>query len=241
MHTEHFEISERFCGPPRSGNGGYVCGRIARHLHGAVTVRLKAPPPLGTKLRLESSADEARLFHDAQLVGEARRSELDVQVPACPTYEQAQLATQLYLGFKRHPFPGCFVCGPERKPGDGLRIFPGAVDGGAMIAAPWVPDVSLADESGTVNPEFLWSALDCTGAFTIFPLPEGSAIVLAELCASLTGEVAPGERCVVIAWPLGIEGRKRIAGSAVYGEHGRLAAVARAVWVEVPLSAWAEQ
>jgi hypothetical protein len=239
MHTEYFEVSERFRGPPRSGNGGYVCGRIARHLRGTVSARLKAPPPLDTQLRLESSADEARLFHDTQLIGEARLAKLDVQAPACPTYEHAEVAAQSYLGFKAHPFPGCFVCGPQRKPGDGLRIFPGALDGGPTIAAPWVPDTSLADESGMVSPVFLWSALDCTGAFTIFPLPGDSAIVLGELCASLTGQIAPGEHCVVIAWPLGTEGRKHIAGSAVYGEHGRLAAVARAVWVEVPLNAWA--
>ena len=55
-HTEHVEIASRFCGPPRSGNGGYVAGRIAAPLMAAggwATVRLKAPPPLQTALRLE--------------------------------------------------------------------------------------------------------------------------------------------------------------------------------------------
>ena len=28
------------------GNGSYVCGRVAQALHGTVSVRLKAQPPL---------------------------------------------------------------------------------------------------------------------------------------------------------------------------------------------------
>jgi hypothetical protein len=64
------------------------------------------------------------------------------------------------------------------------------------------------------------------------------AIVLGELCAAISGEITPGERCVVAGWPLTVAGRKRLAGSAVYGEDGRLVALARAVWIEVPLSDW---
>ena len=64
MNTEYLEISERFCGPPNSGNGGYVCGLLAKHLTGTVTVRLKAPPPLTTKLRRDWTNDSARLLHD---------------------------------------------------------------------------------------------------------------------------------------------------------------------------------
>lgn len=238
MQTERFQIEERFRGPPRSGNGGYVCGRIARHLSGAVAARLKAPPPLGTDLRLESSSEEARLFHGDLLIGEARVAQLDLQAPMPPSFEQAQEASQTYLGFKTHAFPGCFVCGPARDPMDGLRVFPGQVAGGSTLAAPWTPDSTLADESGALKPEFLWSALDCTGGFAVLPIPEGSAIVLGELCASIVGTVRTGEPCVVIGWPLGADGRKRFAGSAVFNARGELVAQARAVWFEVPLSTW---
>lgn len=238
MHVEWFTIADRFRGPPRSGNGGYTCGRIARHLQDTVAVRLRAPPPLNTELRLESTDEEARLFHETTLVGEATRSQLNLQVPASPSYEEAEEAAQSFLGFKNHRFPGCFVCGPERTGNDGLRIFPGSVNDTSTIAAPWTPDVSLADESGNLKSEFLWSALDCTGAFTFFPLPDGVAIVLGELAASLTGAVKPGERCVVLGWPLGVKGRKRLAGTAIYAPNDRLVAVARAVWIEVPLSTW---
>ena len=72
----------------------------------------------------------------------------------------------------------------------------------------------------------------------VLPLPEGVAIVLGELCATIVAQIAPGELCVVIGWPLGVEGRKRLAGSAVYAASGRLVAKARAVWIEVPLNTW---
>ena len=238
MQFDRFRISERFRGPPRSGNGGYVCGRIAQHLSGTVSARLKAPPPLDTELRLESAPEYARLFHGDILIGEARISVLEMQAPAPPSYEQAQEASPSFLGFKTHTFPGCFVCGPAREPMDGLRIFPGQVTGTSTIAAPWTPDRSLADKSGILRSEFLWSALDCTGGFAVLPLPEGLAIVLGDLCASIVGTVQAGERCVVTGWPLGQDGRKRFAGSAVYNARSQLIAQARAVWFEVPLSTW---
>ena len=65
METETIVIDSRFRGPPRSANGGYACGMLARHLSGGVSVRLSAPPPLDTELRLEFSPDEAALFHGA--------------------------------------------------------------------------------------------------------------------------------------------------------------------------------
>ena len=238
MLAEHFEISERFRGPPRSGNGGYTCGRLAGHLKGTVAVRLKAAPPLDAELRIEATDDEARLFQGQTLLAEARRSQLDLQTPQCPTYAEAEESSRFFVGFKNHPFPGCFVCGPERMPGDGLRIFPGAVNGGPTVAAPWVPTPSLTNELGRVKSEFLSSALDCIGAF-VSPIPESAAVVLGELCVSIIEGVTSGEKCVVIGWPLGTEGRKRLAGSAVFTSNGHLVAIARAVWIEVPRSSWA--
>jgi hypothetical protein len=45
-------IPRRFRGPPNSGNGGYVCGMLARQIAGAAEVTLRAPPPLETELGL---------------------------------------------------------------------------------------------------------------------------------------------------------------------------------------------
>jgi hypothetical protein len=139
VNTEYLEIPKRFCGPPKSGNGGYVCGLLARHLTGTVVVRLKAPPPLNTPLRLEWTNDSARLLHESAVLAEAKSSELPLQPPDCPTFAQAEQAAAAFPGFKSHLFPGCFVCGPARQEGDGLRIFAGPLAGRNLHAAPWVP------------------------------------------------------------------------------------------------------
>ena len=238
MQVEVFQISSRFCGPPRSGNGGYTCGRVAKYLRGSATVRLKAPPPLDVELHLEYTEQEARLYADAALIAEAKLAPLALQVPAGPPHGAAEEAARSYVGFKAHAFPGCFVCGPDRAPTDGLRIFPGAIDESGLVAAPWIPHESLADASGTILSEFLWSALDCTSGFAVMPEKEGVAIVLGELTVDLVGSVAADEPCVVGGWPLGVEGRKRRAGSAVYAPGGHVVAAARAVWIEVSASTW---
>jgi hypothetical protein len=42
----------------------------------------------------------------------------------------------------------------------------------------------------------------------------------------------PGERCVVVSWPLGEDGRKLHAGTALFDEGGDVLALARQVWIE---------
>ncbi len=236
MFFETLVISSRFCGPPRIGNGGYVCGRVAAHIAGVASVRLKAPAPLETELRLERSESATQLLHGSKVIAEAKPSALDLMPPDAPTFAEAEEAAKIYLGLTRHTFPRCFVCGPQRAIGDGLRIFPGPVASRPMVAAPWLPDQSLTDRSGNVSAEFLWAALDCTSAFAVLPVPEGMTIVLGELCAQIDGVVAPNEKCVVIGWLLQIDGRKRFAGSAVFSGLGRPMAVGRATWIEVSAS-----
>jgi len=232
MSRPTLSIPCRFNGPPDSGNGGYVCGRLANWLPGAVSVRLRVPPPLERAMAVDVAGDEARLLDGDVVVALARRTELNVRPPPAPTFEQSQACAKTYAGFTRHLLPRCFVCGPLREPGDGLRIFPGRTADPSVLAAPWVPDASLADASGRVAPEFVWAALDCAGAFAV--MPEITApILLGELSARLDGSVAVGEECVVVAWPRGIDGRKRYAGTAVFGGDGSLVAVGAATWIEV--------
>lgn len=233
---ETISIDGRFRGPPRSGNGGYTCGLIARHLRGDVCVRLAAPPPLDVALRLESTPDEARLYHDGTLIGTGVRSPLALTAPVAPSFAESEIASRGYLGFVRHDFPECFVCGPARSAGDGLRIFPGTVAGRELVAAPWIPGRSLAGASAAVAPVYIWAALDCPGAFAALPLPEGTTIVLGELCARIAGEVRPEARYIAVGWPLHIAGRKHIVGTAIFAEHGDLIALARATWIEVPVA-----
>ena len=226
--TNGFSIAQRFRGPAQSGNGGYVAGMLAQSLGGSVAVRLKAPPPLETNLRVEISANQAQLLHGTNVIAEARGREPDVDPPTCPSFAEAERVSKAWVG---HPLPECFVCGPQRGPGDGLRIFPGMLNGGSVFAATWVPEISLCDSSRRVRAEFVWSALDCPGGFAANP--DGDLILLGELCARIDGSANEGERCVVIGWPLGSDGRKRYAGSAVFSESGRLIGVARATWIQI--------
>jgi len=122
-------IEPRFCGPAESGNGGYTCGLVATAVGEPAEVTLRRPPPLGRPLRLEKRGDEAVLLDGAELVAEGRRAELELETPDPVSYETAADAVAGYTGFEQHAFPNCFVCGPARDPGDGLRIFAGGVPG----------------------------------------------------------------------------------------------------------------
>ena len=103
------------------------------------------------------------------------------------------------------------------------------------MIAPWEPDESLARHGSEVGAEFMWAALDCAGAFA-FTAEEGRArpMLLGRLTGRTMGAVQVGERCTVAGWRIGRDGRKSIAGTAVWNEVGDLRAVARAVWFDAP-------
>lgn len=229
-------IASRYCGPPRSGNGGYACGVLGHRFDGPICVRLHAPPPLERALQLSEQDELLRLLDGDTLVAQARPAELDLTPPAPPSLDAAHAASLDYIGFRSHPFPTCFVCGPQRAEGDGLRIFPGRV-GDGHVAAPWTPAANLGDAQGRVHPEFLWSALDCTGFFAFAPLPDGAPALLGELTARIERLPHIEEPCIATGWQLGSEGRKRFAGSAVFSASGELLAVARATWIVMPVGA----
>jgi len=222
-------VAQRFCGPPDSGNGGYVCGRVAAAAAGPVAVRLKRPPPLGVALELAERDGVLCLLDGEAVVAEARPDPVDVGVPIHPDHAEAVIASLRFTGFAEHVFPGCFVCGPRRMAGDGLRLFAGPLADGRGVAAPWVPDGSLADGSGLVRPEFLWAALDCPGYFAT-PMA-GRLALLGELAARIDRRPAAGEPCVVFGWERSSEGRKHYAGTAVIGPDGDVIARARATWI----------
>jgi len=241
-------IDPRFNGPPSSGNGGYVCGAMALSSPGIGRVRLYAPPPLATDLRLVPTDEGVGLFDGETLIGEGWPDRLQLEPPPAPGFEEAAEASRAFRGFVEHPLPTCFVCGPDRAEGDGLRLFPGPLADGRVFAAPWIPDASLAlarrsgaDESSLpaparagseVDPIFVWSALDCPGCFS-FPQPPGALVLLGELSARIDGPVHVGERHVVASWSMEHSGRRHITGTALYDERGRCLGLARAIWIEV--------
>jgi acyl-coenzyme A thioesterase PaaI-like protein len=224
-------IASRYKGPPESGNGGYVCGLVAVTLQADLRVRLLSPPPLETPLELEAQGeDEWLLASPGGPVARGVRSRLELDVPNPPRYVQAVWASQHYPGFREHPFPDCFVCGPHRRRGDGLRIFPGTLDSG-LVAAPWLPADNLDGGDGKVGAEFLWAALDCPGYFAVSA--GRRVMVLGEMQAHVDRRVHVGEPCTVIGWKIAAEGRRHVAGTAVFDEDGELCARARATWVEL--------
>jgi hypothetical protein len=232
MPVETLVIDRRFRGPPESGQGGYTCGLLARMLPGTVEVSLRAPPPLEHPLTIERDADgQLMLRDDDTLVARARAASLELAAPDPVALDEATSAVSGYLGFKHHAFPSCFACGPERGEGDGLRLFPGPVDGRGIVACPWRPTVGLADGDGLVRSEFAWAALDCPTAFAC-ELGESWAIVLARLTARIERPLRAEEPHVVTAWPLGRDGRKHHAACAIFDQEGEVLAVSRALWIE---------
>ncbi len=224
-------IPTRFCGPPGAANGGYLAGRLAALVGGDVEVTLRRHTPLERSLHVLRVADAIHLLDGDQLLAEARRAALALELPPAVSIAQAEVAAGAFPRFVDHPIPRCFACGPERVAGDGLRIFPGPVPGGGGIyAAPWVPDASLADESGRVAPEFLWAALDCAGAFAVNEPPRGLAL-LGRIAAKIERRVMAGDRLVVVAWPIALADRRLVAGTAIYSGDGAVCAVARSTWV----------
>jgi len=235
--TEQITIDRRFNGPPNSGHGGYVCGLIANYIGNCAEITLRAPPPLGKSLTVERLGGGNVRLSDAEVtIAEGRPAELQLDIPNPPSLDESVNAAKAYPGFESHPFPRCFGCGHERAEGDGLRIFSAPLTGREMHAAPWFPDASLADESGVVETEFLWAALDCPCGWAAWKrvnvlLPETPYILLGRFVAEVKVQPAAGEKCITIGWPIGNEGRKLFSGSAIFAENGELLAAGRTTWI----------
>ncbi|QIK67821.1 hypothetical protein G7072_17035 [Nocardioides sp. HDW12B] len=249
-------VPARFNGPPTSGNGGWTAGAVAEAAGtlGAVpplTVSLKAPPPLDVALTLDPDDDGtgwtltgplgddgatavvATVRPDAVLVGD------DADPGPAVGVEVAREAASGYAGLRSHPFPTCVVCGPEREPGDGLRIFPGRLPDGPdgldeRVAATWTPDPSVADSDGQVGTAVTWAALDCVGGWSSDL--EHRPLVLAAMSAGLEPRQSPpqaGATYVVVGRLVRTEGRKTWTTTGMYDDAGRLVARAQQLWVAI--------
>jgi hypothetical protein len=235
--TDAVTIPGRYNGPPGSANGGYVCGVVAGPVAAeAVEARLHSPPPLERTLRVIRDGARIELRDGATLVAEARPAELALDAP--DPVPPDELARAEAAGYERwttgHPFPTCFVCGPQRVAPDGMRVFPGELPGGGgLFGAIWRPDASLAGDEGSVRPECVWAALDCPTSAPVANFGEGPPIVLARLTARLGCTVRAGEQHSILSWALGREGRKRHAAAALYDSQGRMLCASRALWIEL--------
>jgi hypothetical protein len=238
--TGSLVIAPRFCGPPGIGNGGYSCGLIAAYLDGPAEVTLRRPPPLATPMAVErDDSGSVRLLDGENLIAEGTswRSPA-VELPEPVSIQEAGAAgarCRLRTHQEEHPFPACFVCGPDRAPGDGLRILVGRVPGRDLSADVWYPDEALAGSDGAVAPEFLWAALDCAGGVGALwdADPDGPPSVLGRFSARLIGPVRASEPVIVVGWRLAAKGRMTLAGSALFTAAGQAAGVALATWIRL--------
>ena len=238
-------INTRFCGPPNSGNGGYVCGLLAAHIGDSAEITLRLPPPLERTLDVVAGPDGTIDLWDQEVVVATGRATL-LEISEIPTVNFSGAEEAVHrtpYDNANHKLPTCFVCGPARHHGDGLRIFAGPVAVSLdptfdVFAAPWVPYANLAGHDGRVAAEFVWAALDCpTGYASLGARPLGmtgeETILLGRMAARVIGRPKPGDRCVVTAWPTGRSDRKLFANSALLGPDGEVLAIARTIWLMV--------
>ena len=216
-------IPRRFRGPLTSANGGYAAGRLAEFVDSKdVEVTLRLPPPLDRPLVVRREGDSVLLVDGGEVVAEAGPAKLDIQPPQPVSVAEADRARQRHVRGWNSEFNECFVCG-ERPDGDGLAIRVGLVAGRAPLHAAPV----IATESA---PEIVWAAIDCPGAFAVGAEGRGGT-VLGRMTARILRVPVTGEPCIVASWPLGEDGRKLFAGTALFGEDGELLALARQTWI----------
>jgi hypothetical protein len=229
------EVHPDFTGPARSAQGGIAAGLLAAAVGGPAEVRLHAPPPLATPLRVEEGGAGPEAWHDDTLVLSARPTTVDVQVPGI----DLEAARRAGAAPRQHIAPHCVVCG-DRHP-RGLGIFPGAVDGSTVIGTQWTPPEWTGSESGAVRDELIWGVLDCPGSLSFLAggeFPDGFFPALGSMAVDLLAPVAIDEPVVVLGWPVEVDGRKYRAATALVADDGTTLAVSTQTCIALPLD-WA--
>jgi len=216
-------LPRRFRGPLTSANGGYAAGRLAAFVDAEeIEVTLRLPPPLDRPLVVRRDGDSALLLDGDDVVAAARPAELDLQPPPRVSIDEAERARERHVRGWSQDFNECFVCG-DRSDGEVLGIRVGPVAGREPLhAALWI-----ATESAR---EIVWAAIDCPGAFAVGAEGRGGT-VLGRMTARILRVPDVGEPCVVVSWPLGEDGRKLFAGTALFAEDGEILALARQTWI----------
>mgnify|MGYP001333401764 CR=1 FL=1 len=138
-------------------------------------------------------------------------------------------------------FTTCFVCGPDRNAGDGLRLFAGMPPGNQIdghlkpVAAAWKPFANLSSNGQTIDEAHIWAAMDCPSAAAINNTGDETKEPIACLLGRFKNTVyrAPkvDEHCAVVAQMDYQEGRKIFCNVSLFGGQGDLLAAGRTTWI----------
>ena len=237
-------IPSSYVGPPKIANGGYVCGLMANFIDGPADVLIRMPTPVDHEMQVIAPGDGRYYLMDGKKVlVQAKAASFELEVPKPPNYKTAVEAAKTSIALKESPYPGwktqgihpfCFCCGADDHEGKGLKIHPGRINGSETVAAPWIPAPELGNEAGFVRPEFIWTALDCPGAFAILELTDHQPGMSGRLVGKIDLSLPVGEPCVVIAWPVAVDGKKLFAGTAIFNAEGLLVGRVLATWFSLP-------
>ncbi|MEU0544352.1 hypothetical protein [Nocardia sp. NPDC005978] len=231
-----FSIPAHIHGYPDLAFGGYVAGVLAGR-SGNLTTRVDfrrvvaVDSPL--RLTLPENGRTALTTMDGTPLVEATPSMLTRFAPPAPTWAEAEAVTRFATNNPKRAVTDCYGCGSACPPGRGLRLFPWGLRDRDMMAATWTPDAGLADSTGQLPPEVVWSALDCPGGITAFHFMRmGLGAFTAALTATQFEPMFAGVDYISHAWPVQQEGRKYTVGVALSTRDGSLCALAEALWIE---------
>ena len=202
-----------------------MAGVAAKELGPSVMVTLARAVPPGSSVTFERNDSEVLLRVGGEVAATAVPSPLETMAPHVVTAREAERASERYPGRTHHFFPNCFTCGPSRAVDDGLGIFPGPVDGQQMVAALWRPPAMTRQADGIVASELLWAALDCPAIWA--HVVHGGAQpddrgVTGRLALQQHAPVPGDGVSIVVGWPIARDGRKVLAGAAIFSEAGEL-------------------
>jgi hypothetical protein len=232
-------IEPRFNGPRLSGNGGYVGGMLAARFteafggDGTVEITLRAPVPIDRRLQVVPHGEALALRDGRTLIAEACAGSLaHLKPPPAPVDwddvlrrgEQGGSPIDTEYGY-------CIVCGRGRAVGDGLRVLGTSGPQPGYSLSCYLPHAVHADASGRIRPEFVWGALDCPGAFAAQDLNDFRPAMTGRMTVKVIEPPTVGERCAVVGWKIGEDGRKLYSGTALYTESGRLCGLGTCTWI----------
>ncbi len=231
-------IAPGFNGPRLSGNGGYVGGVLAERYTRAfggdtVEITLRAPIPIARPLQIVPEGEALMLRDGDMLLCEARAGSLAHLTPPPAPADWSEVMRRADAGGSppESDFGSCIVCGRGRAVGDGLRVLGSAGPQPGYSLSCYLPHANHADSDGRIKPEFVWGTLDCPGAFAVQDPDDMRPALTGRMTAKVIEPPKVGERCAVVGWRIGAEGRKLYSGTALYTESGRLCALGTCTWI----------